>query len=68
MEPHAWPIVCVNQMTGSVSPLPAYEGLEESSESRLACQAGVMGMMTRRARTGRGMWARSSGSVKLHTS
>ncbi len=55
IEPQAWPMVCLNQRTGSSGPFLAYGDLEESSAMRLAFQAGVRGIMTRSARAGRGI-------------
>jgi hypothetical protein len=69
MEPHALPIVCLNHNTGSLGPLPWYiAGMDASSARRSAFQAGVRGIMTRRARTGRGIRERREGSVREYTS
>lgn len=64
MEPQAWPMVCLNQITGSSGPESVYGCKGASSDCRFESQVGVRGRITRRAWIGDGIRERRSGSVR----
>jgi len=68
ISPHAFLIVCLYQMTGSLEPLPLYSGRAASSCTRNDSYDLLIGKTRSRALAGRGTKARSSGSSMLKTS
>ncbi len=68
INPHAFLIVCLYQMTGSSAPFPLYSGFGLSSSILDVSYDLLTGKTSRSALAGRGTNARRSGSSMLKTS